>query len=267
MDTRTFLGLEPTHNRFRWKLPVTTGICTGGDFMFGGAGLGAALAAMEGTSGRETIWATAQYLSFARPGEVVDVDVTLAVEGHQMTQARAVCHVADREILTVNAALGHREFPHDGQWEIMPSDVPPPADCPIACTAWTWATPCTGASTSGWPRAATSTTSTARPATAARSCGRASPRCSRASTAPPSPCSATSCRWASARRSAIRGGGNSLDNTLRLAKLVPTDWVLLDIHVHAVERGFGHGLVHMFAEDGTLLATASQSCIVRFWKE
>jgi hypothetical protein len=36
--------------------------------------------------------------------------------------------------------------------------------------------------------------------------------------------------------------------------------------VHAVERGFGHGLVHMFAEDGTLLATASQSCIVRFWK-
>jgi acyl-CoA thioesterase len=42
--------------------------------------------------------------------------------------------------------------------------------------------------------------------------------------------------------------------------------VLLDIRVHAVERGFGHGLVHMFAEDGTLLATASQSCIVRFWK-
>ena len=48
--------------------------------------------------------------------------------------------------------------------------------------------------------------------------------------------------------------------------LVPTEWVLLDIRVHAVERGFGHGLVHMFAEDGTLLATASQCCIVRFWK-
>jgi acyl-CoA thioesterase len=65
----------------------------------------------------------------------------------------------------------------------------------------------------------------------------------------------------------IRGGGNSLDNTLRIARLVPTDWVLLDIHVQAVERGFGHGLVHMFAEDGTLLATASQSCIVRYWPD
>jgi acyl-CoA thioesterase len=62
----------------------------------------------------------------------------------------------------------------------------------------------------------------------------------------------------------VRGGGNSLDNTLRVMHLVPTDWVLLDIRVHGVQRGFGHGLTHMFAEDGTLLATASQSCIVRF---
>ena len=51
----------------------------------------------------------------------------------------------------------------------------------------------------------------------------------------------------------VRGGGNSLDNTLRIVDLVPTDWVLMDIRIHAVERGFGHGLVHMFAEDGTLL--------------
>ena len=57
----------------------------------------------------------------------------------------------------------------------------------------------------------------------------------------------------------IRGGGNSLDNTLRIVHLVPTEWVLLDIRVQAVERGFGHGLVHMFTEDGTLLATASQT--------
>jgi acyl-CoA thioesterase-2 len=65
----------------------------------------------------------------------------------------------------------------------------------------------------------------------------------------------------------VRGGGNSLDNTLRVVRLVPTEWVLLDIRVHGVDRGVGHGLVQMFAEDGTLMATASQSCIVRFWKD
>jgi acyl-CoA thioesterase len=34
-----------------------------------------------------------------------------------------------------------------------------------------------------------------------------------------------------------------------------------------LEQRLVKGLVHMFAEDGTLMATAAQSCIVRFWKE
>jgi acyl-CoA thioesterase II len=106
MDSRSFLGLEQSPNPFRWSLPVTPNLCTWGGFLFGGCGLGAAIAAMEGTSERECIWATAQYLSYAKPGEVMDVDVTLAVSGHQITQARAVCRVGQREILTVNAALG-----------------------------------------------------------------------------------------------------------------------------------------------------------------
>ena len=58
-----------------------------------------------------------------------------------------------------------------------------------------------------------------------------------------------------------------LPTTLRIEHRTPTDWVLADIRVHAIGDGFGHGLVHLWAEDGTLLATASQSAIVRFWKE
>jgi acyl-CoA thioesterase-2 len=58
----------------------------------------------------------------------MDIDVTLAMEGHQITQARAIGHVGNREILTVNAALGERPGMPSGQWESMP-DVPPPASC------------------------------------------------------------------------------------------------------------------------------------------
>ncbi len=36
-----------------------------------------------------------------------------------------------------------------------------------------------------------------------------------------------------------RAGGNSLDNTLRVAQRVPTDWVLADIRVHAVPTASG----------------------------
>jgi acyl-CoA thioesterase II len=63
---------------------------------------------LEGTTGRPVIWATAQYLSYARPPSIVDIDVRVAVSGKQVTQARATAHVGDTEILTVNAALGER---------------------------------------------------------------------------------------------------------------------------------------------------------------
>lgn len=265
MDSRTFLGLRQSHNPFRWSMEVTQALSTMGNFLFGGCGLGAAISALEGTSGRSVVWAAAQYLSYAKPGEVMDVDVTLAVEGHQMTQARAVCHVGNREILTVNAALGYRPLEHRGQWERMP-DVPPPHRCserpfrmPVDGTINDRldqriakgrplddldGTPGDG-QTLMWARlpdvidgvdaAALAVLGDFVPMGVGQALG-------------------------------VRGGGNSLDNTLRVVNLVPTEWVLLDIRVHAVERGFGHGLVHMFAEDGTLLATASQSCIVRFWK-
>jgi hypothetical protein len=43
--------------------------------------------------------------------------------------------------------------------------------------------------------------------------------------------------------------------------------VLCDIQMHALANGFAHGLAHLWAEDGTLLATASQSISVRLWTE
>lgn len=265
MDSRSFLGLTQSHNPYRWSMEVTQGLSTMGGFLFGGCGLGAAISAMEGTSGRDTIWATAQYLSYAKPGEVLDVDVTLAVEGHQMTQARAVCHVGNREILTVNAALGTRPLDKTGQWETMP-DVPTPHECrtrthrlPVDGTINERmeqrlvkgrdyddldGTPGDG-QTLMWVRIPDVIEGV--DATTLGVLGDFVP-------------------MGVGQALGVRGGGNSLDNTLRVVHLVPTEWVLLDIRVHAVERGFAHGLVHMFAEDGTLLATASQSCIVRFWK-
>ncbi len=263
MDAKTFLGLEPTHNPNRWILPVTPGVSTHGNFLWGGCGLGAAIEAMEGTTGRPVVWATAQYLSYASPPSIMDIDVTVAVPGNSVTQARAVGHVGDREILTVNAALGHRDLPAEGTWAEMP-DVPAPSDCPIRvrdeADTMMARLDFRMADARGWEEI----------------------------DAEPVPSATGRCAmWArmpevlemSGAALAILGdyvpmgigqalgrhaGGNSLDNTLRMVRVVPTDWVLLDIQVHAIANGFGHGLVHLFAEDGTLLATASQSTIVRF---
>ena len=265
MDSRAFLDLQPSHNPFRWSLPVTDTLSTAGGFLFGGCGLGAAISALEQTSGRECVWATCQYLSYAKPGEVMDIDVTLAVAGHQITQARAVCHVGNREILTVNAALGQRDLNTSGQWEQMP-DVPAPENCDER----EWRLPATGTISERLQQrmvkgrtlsSLDGSLGDGRTVLWARI-----PEVIDGVDAPALAILGDFVPMAVGQALGIRGGGNSLDNTLRVARLVPTKWVLLDIRVHAVERGFGHGLVHMFAEDGTLMATASQSCIVRFWK-
>jgi acyl-CoA thioesterase-2 len=275
MDARTWLGLEPTHNPVRWVLPVTPGICTGSGFLFGGCGLGAAIAALEATTGRPVIWATAQYLAYANPPSIMDIDVTVATEGHRITQARAVGHVADTEILTVNAALGSRPMDVDETWGTMPS-VPPPDECGKRLPR----NPGTDESimTSLDVRLADARNPdevVGHPAPGGRSALWA-----RVPPGPSGPQSGKRVLDPSAAALAILGdyvpfgigqalgaqaGGNSLDNTLRVVRLVPTEWVLLEIEVHGVANGFGHGLVHLWSEDGTLLATASQSTIVRFW--
>lgn len=266
MDSRTFLGLEPTHNPFRWKLPVTSGISTPGDFMFGGAGLAAAIAALEATAERPCVWATAQYLSYARPGEVVDIDVTIAVAGHQITQARAVCHVADREILTVNAALGDRPLEATGQWETMPSDVPAPEDCPVRTHMSEFEGSISSRLEERLVKIRPYDSMDGTPGDGQAVLWARIPDVITGTDAPTLAVLGDFVPMGISQSLGLFAGGNSLDNTLRMVQLVPTEWVLMDIRVHAVSRGFGHGLVHMFAQDGTLLATASQSVIVRFWK-
>ena len=260
MDATEFLGLAPTHNPMRWYLPITDGIATREKFLFGGCGLGAAVAAMEAVCERPVVWATAQYLSFAMAGSIMDLDVTVAVAGKRTSQARVVGRVGDREILTVNAALGSKDIPIDEQWRTMPS-VPDPLDCPsrgalvedsgsimtrfdmrlAAGTPWDRfdGTPAPGGRSALWVRMPDVDMSAAALAILGDYV--------------PFGISQSQGRWMPS---------NSLDNTVRVQRLVPTEWVLCDVRIDGIHDGFGHGSVYLWSSDGTLLATASQSAVL-----
>jgi acyl-CoA thioesterase-2 len=265
VDAQEFLGLETTADPLRYRLPVTQSICTWGGFLFGGSGLGAAITAMELATGRPIVWATAQYLSFAQPPSVMDIDVLVPSSGHWTSQARAVGHVGDTEILTVNGALGSRPDETSGTWAGLPDDLPSPDECE----------PLDHIHREG--------------ESVASQFDRRMIKGRRPDEFDGTPGDGNTRLWVrlpegldmSGAALAVLGdyvplgirhalgvgaGGNSLDNTLRVARLVPTEWVFSDIYVHAVANGFAHGRVHLWAEDGTLLAIASQSTIIRYWK-
>ena len=263
MDARHFLGLEATDDPLRWRLPVTPAVSTPGRFLYGGCALAAGVVALEEASGRQTVWATAQYLAYAPTGSVLDWEVVLAATGRTTTQGRAIGRLGDREVLTVNAALGRHDLDLAGTWVQAPT-VPPPASCPPQQVP---------------------------PLFADSVLVRVEHRVARGrmmSELDGTPGESGSAFWArlpgqlevSAATLAVIGDyvssgvsqplgvrtmGRSLDNTLRVAQLVPTAWVLCDIEMHALANGFAHGQAHLWAEDGTLLGTASQSISVRRW--
>ncbi|HEX3540880.1 MAG TPA: acyl-CoA thioesterase [Acidimicrobiales bacterium] len=261
MDVHTFLGLEPTADPLLWRLPVTQGVSTPGRFLFGGAGLAAGVAAMEHASGRPTIWATAQYLSYAPTDSVVEFAVTLAVVGHQTTQARAIGRVDGKEILAVNAALGRRQLEVHGTW-VEPPDVPGPEasrrrSIPAEFSGTVLERVELRLALGRQFEELDGTPGDGHCAFWARLPGQLEP----------------SSAWLSVLGDYVPSGvaqalgrpsiGNSLDNTIRVVRLVPSEWILCDIHLLAVANGFGHGRAHLWSEDGTLLGIASQSVIVR----
>ena len=261
-----------------FTLDLTPPVCVGPAdklFMFGGVGLGASLTALERVTGRPVVWATAQYESYARPGEQVTFTVDERVRGNQVSQARVSATTGGREVLSVAAALGQRQMPERGQWTLAPR-VAPPEDCPRR-TLWEGRHPddihsrvefrIAKGSMHG-PKRGTANPANhpadgnvvmwARPNPDVLGEGHAIDPAFVAVVADYVPSGVGPALGRDA-------GGNSLDNSIRFHRMVETRWLLCDVQIHGVANGFAHGRMHIFAETGELIATASQSLILLLW--
>jgi acyl-CoA thioesterase len=257
----TFLGVERPEpgGTESWRLPVTDAITGGAGQLFGGCGLGAAVALLEELTGRPAAWATAQFLANAFPPEVVELEPTVVVDGRNFCQARVVGRVGDREILTVLAALGRKDFDGHGGWRTMPP-APQPEHCEprhsfgprpgglhtrieqrVAAGEWGDEHHSPSATTRVWMRLPDDLAgSTAGLAVVAD--------------------------FLPLGIQAALGRevfGTSLDNTIRYVRRATTPWVLADLLVDDLRDGVGHGTVHLWSEHGDLLAIASQTCGMR----
>ena len=263
--TKAYLGLVPTDDPLHWQLPLRRELMTGGAFLYGGAGLAAAIAAMELTTGRPVVWATAQYVSFARMPGTLDLDIVISANGRTTTQARCTVRHGDDEILVAMATLGRKDLPVGGTWVTRPAVTPWQATRPQLPDAILGTVHealdrriVHGVSRRQLIKGRTHRDPSGRAAFWLRiPGGRKVPDAADLAMVGDVVPSA----FANVTGEPITG--NSLDNTIRTAHLVETEWVLADVQVHAILDGFGYGRAHLWAEDGTLLGTASQSSVVR----
>lgn len=255
-----FLALDHPVDTQRWQLRLTPTVSGGRGSLFGGAGLAAGIVALEHATQKPVIWATGQYLSLTQLDERLDLEVLMPAIGRNVVQGRVVGHVGDREVITVIGAAGSRPSAAEGCWERFPAP-PPPEQCPSVphgdeteslhehielrlargCFGFSgFGTPTEDGRSLLWARmpevahdaAALAIIADYMPSVVGNAIGRIM-HCT------------------------------SLDNTIRYGRLEHTGWVLCDNRMEYAGGGFGHGTVHLWSESGTLLATASQSMIVR----
>lgn len=259
MDIGDFLGLEPGDGPARFRLPVGDGICGGRNSIYGGCALAAAIEAAEAHTGRPTAWAACQFLRPAHLGDVVDLQVVVPASGRAVSHGRVVASVDGVEVFVTLISLGEREFPVEGVWQSMP-EVPGPEGLPARYIR--------AQNRGGIRERITELAVTDDPEGIMRN---PDGRCAVWITLPGGvPASASALAVigdeVSTGTSAVIEPdmqAPSIDNTLRVVRPKATDWVLADIELRAVARGFAHGVVNLWSRDGDLLAVAEQTGAIR----
>ncbi|MCU0269781.1 MAG: thioesterase family protein [Acidimicrobiales bacterium] len=264
-----FLGLVAGETPGRHRFTVVEHLCRLDGRLYGGAAIAVSIAAAEVTSQRPALWMTTQFVSTVERGDAVDVHTEVLAAGRRTEQVRVTATGADGAV--VFASLGatgrHRPDGLTGQFERRPT-VQDPQD------AEPWETPF-----SGLARAAgIDLPPDYRPAGFATAVELREPRV----LDHPDDGPGRVCLWMRRRDGAsltpatvayladmvpmgvahalgVLAGGVSLDNTIRIGPAEPTEWMLLDLRPHLAVGGYGHGIAHVWSEDGHLLATASQT--------
>lgn len=264
-----FLGTRQVADG-RFEVPVARRLINPVGGLYGGAGIALATLAAETTSGRPLRWITCQFTDTAAEGEMLDLAVQVDKVGKRASQLHVVGAVGDRTVFRALAATGEaRADVPAGAWVAMP-EVPDPDDCDeLPMRAFVAAD---GTSLDTFERRMAH-------GPAIRDVLQDQPRepgfrmafwarmadGGDAGTAPMLAWIADFVPMSVAAGLAAAVAGKSLDNTLRMVEPRPAEWVLVDLRPTAASDGYAYGDVHLWSPDGHLLATASQTAVLRHW--
>jgi acyl-CoA thioesterase len=254
-----FLGLEPTDEPTRWRMPVADGITGGRGALYGGCGLAAVIETAERACERPLTWAACQFVGGAQVPQVVELVFETLVTGRRVTQGRVTGTVDGEVVLAALVALGTREFPARGQWGPRPPEVPPPDACPTRKMR--------EERRGGLRPRIDERIATGDPDGTLRAIDGRSLMWATLPGGVPATASAlaivgdtVSAGVAAALEDDLRA--RSIDNSIRVVQPRECEWVLGDIQVDGAADGLAHGTVRLWTPDGHLLAVTGQSGLV-----
>ena len=254
---RAFLGLVPGEGPGASTFTVAPHLTRPDGRLFGGAGLAAAIAAVEAAADAPALWTTAQLIGAPAMDEQVHVRAEVLAAGRRVQQVRVTATGPDGIAFVALGAAGHLKADAvSATLESMPG-VRSPSESESVVPADDGRSP-----TVGWHRFAQLRRAhiTDHPdRQPGRMCFWLRLEEHPYTTATVLGFLADVVPLSVMKGAGLPGHGTSLDNTLRCGQLTDTDWVLADIRGHQAHGGFGQGSAHLWAQDGTLLGTASQT--------
>lgn len=239
----------------RFGVDLTSNMVRPDGALFGGAALAAVLAAFERVTDRPAAYATVQFVSSARFEERLEAKVERVAHGRTVDQLQVSAWCGDRLVFT---GLGATAIRKDGGLTgvgIVPPRVVPPDECePWAKAAQD--APIGHHRVSEYRSAPILDPDPARPGHMAM-WGRV--HYGATTTSAKLGYLADMVPIAVSKAAGVLGAGTSLDNSVRIGQHVDAEWILIELEGQLAVGGFGHGVTHLWTQDGTLLATGTQT--------
>jgi len=228
--------------------------------LYGGCAIAAAVTAMEVATDSPILWATTQFIASPLAGTTITLQTTIHAAGKRIKQlhVNGVDETGKVMFSTMGSTAIARENGIEGQFQSMPN-VPGPDEA----EGFFFGPPGMAEIKIDFFASLVEHRSVQLRVDEERAKGAMAMWARLSTHEPPTPAGvaflADMAPISIASGMGKRGGGISLDNSMRFGPPATSEWVLLEVHGNLAVGGYGHCTIHVWSEDGVLVATGGQT--------
>lgn len=228
--------------------------------LYGGCAIAAAVTAMEVATDSPILWATTQFVASPREGTRISLDTVIHASGKRIKQVHVNGVDLDGNVMfsTMGSTAIPRENGIEGQFQTMPNVVGPDE-----AKGFFFGPPGMEQLKVDFFASLVEHRSVELREDEERAKGAMAMWARLSTHTPPTPAGvafmADMAPISIAAGLGKRGGGISLDNSMRFGPDADSEWVLLEVHGNLAVGGYGHCTIHVWSEDGVLVATGGQT--------